>query len=39
MTEDSRIIEKLKWLQSLSQSDRDFIARYGEERYRKFKGE
>lgn len=32
--EDPRIIEKREWLKSLTQADRDFIARYGEERWR-----
>jgi hypothetical protein len=35
--EEERLKEKRRWLQSLSQKDRDFIARYGEEMWKRCK--
>ena len=35
--EEERLREKRRWLQSLSQEDRDFIARYGEEIWKRWK--
>jgi hypothetical protein len=37
MAEEKRIAERQEWLKNLSESDRTFIARYGEDKWRKFK--
>jgi len=34
---DRQLEERLNWLRNLTQEDRDFIAKYGEQRWRQFK--
>ena len=34
---DRQLEERLNWLRSLTQEDRDFIAKYGEQRWKQFK--
>jgi hypothetical protein len=35
---EKRLKEKRRWLRSLTQADRDFIAKYGEEAWKNWKG-
>jgi hypothetical protein len=37
MAEEKRIAERQEWLKSLTEEDRIFIGRYGEDKWRKFK--
>jgi hypothetical protein len=37
MSEEARLEKRLAWLQSLSQQDRDFIARFGEQKWRQYR--